>query len=108
MKKTTIALLALLVSVSIVTAFSANTFKTSSKSPAPTATEYYWFDITNTWLGRRGTVEFEMFLTGFDQSPTNPHTIQTKGWAPDHVSLDSHGVPYPNYSQPDVVLYSHP
>jgi hypothetical protein len=45
---------------------------------------------------------------GFDQSPAKPYTTQQKGWALDHVTLDSLGVPYPNYSQPDVILYSHP
>ncbi|WP_205510739.1 hypothetical protein [Longitalea arenae] len=76
--------------------------------PAAAQINYYWFDVTNAWLGRQNTVANEIFITGFDESTANPKTLQEKGWAPANCSIDQWGVPRPITSQPDKLLYSHP
>lgn len=84
-------------------------FKSKSKSKPPAAqVNYYWFDVTDAWLGRQNTVAAEMFLTGLDESTSNPKTLQEKGWSPANCSVDGLGVPTPITSTPDKKLYSHP
>jgi hypothetical protein len=84
-------------------------FKSKPKPPAaPAQVNYYWFDVTTTYLWRQNTVTAEMALTGLDESTANPKTLQEKGWAPGNCSIDQFGVPTPITSQPDKLLYSHP
>jgi hypothetical protein len=84
-------------------------FKSKPKPPAaPAQVNYYWFDVTTTWLGRQNTVTAEIALTGLDESTTNPKTLQEKGWSPSNCSIDGLGVPTPLTSNPDKQLFSHP
>jgi hypothetical protein len=83
----------------------APNFKTK---PTTRQIEYYWFDPTNTWMGRQNTLADEEALTGLDESIQNPKTLQEKGWSPANVTVDQYGVPRPNNGFPDKVLYSHP
>jgi hypothetical protein len=76
--------------------------------PASCIINYYWFDVTRTWMGRRNTVCDEIFLTGFDEGTHNPKTTQELGWSPANVSLSGNGIPTPITSAPDKVLFSHP
>ena len=76
--------------------------------PASCIINYYWFDITRTWMGRRNTVCDEILLTAYSESTQNPKTIQELGWAPGNVSVSGNGMPTPNSSFPDKILYSHP
>jgi hypothetical protein len=80
-------------------------FKTK---PGSVQVIYYWFDVTNAWLGRQNTVASEMALTGFDESTGNPKTLQEKGWASGNVIFNQSGVPVPITPVPDKLLYSHP
>jgi hypothetical protein len=80
-------------------------FKTK---PVSIQVSYYWFDATNTWLGRQNTSVVEMALTGLDESTHNPKTLQEKGWAAGNVILNQWGVPVPITPVPDKLLYSHP
>lgn len=76
--------------------------------PATKQINYYWFDVTDTWLGRQNTLTAEMTLTGLDESTSNPKTLHEKGWTPGNCSIDGLGVPTPLTSTPDKKLYSHP
>ncbi|WP_207510328.1 hypothetical protein [Longitalea luteola] len=104
------AKLALFLSAFVITLTALATVKPDFKSPKPAAVQvnYYWFDVTNTWLGRQNTVAAEMSLTGLDESTANPKTLHEKGWAPGNCSIDGLGVPTPITSHPDKQLYSHP
>ena len=102
--KLTLFLLAFIV---MLTALSAVTPNLRSK-PTIKQTNYYWFDVNNTWLGRQNTVTNEILLTGLSESTANPKTLQEKGWAPANVSIDGNGTPTPITSTPDKSLYSHP
>jgi hypothetical protein len=102
--KLTLFLLAFIV---MLTALSAVTPNLKSK-PTVKQTNYYWFDVTNTWLGRQNTVANEILLTGFNESTANPKTLQEKGWAPANITFDGSGTPVPLSSTPDKTLYSHP
>lgn len=106
MKQTKLTLF-LLAFIVMLTALSAVTPNFKSK-PTVKQTNYYWFDVTNTWLGRQNTVASEILLTGFNESQSNPKTLQEKGWAPANVSIDGNGNPTPITSTPDKSLYSHP
>ncbi|OQP65046.1 hypothetical protein [Niastella populi] len=106
MKQTRLPLF-LLAFVIMLTALSAVTPGFESK-PVKKQINYYWFDITNTWLGRQNTVTNEMALTGLDESISNPKTLVEKGWAPANCMIDGFGVPTPITSNPDKALYSHP
>ncbi len=106
MKQTKVSLF-LLAFVIMLTALSAVTPDLKSK-PVNKQINYYWFDITTTWLGRQNTVANEMALTGLDESTSNPKTLVEKGWAPDNCSLDGNGYTTPISSTPDKALYSHP
>lgn len=106
MKRTKVTLF-LLAFVIMLTALSAVVPNFKSK-PTTKQVSYYWFDITNTWLGRQNTVANEIFITGFDESTSNPKTLQEKGWSPGNVTLDGNGIPTPVTSIPDKSLYSHP
>ena len=105
--KQTKGTLFLLAFVIMLTALSAVKPDFESK-PMNKQINYYWFDITNTWLGRQNTVTNEIALTGFDESTSNPKTLQEKGWAPANCMIDGFGVPHPITSTPDKALYSHP
>jgi len=106
MKQTKLTLF-LLAFVIMLTALSAVTPDFKAK-PAIRQTNYYWFDITTTWTGRQNTLAAEKTFTGFDESTSNPKTLQEKGWSPANVTVDSQGVPHPKNGSPDKVLYSHP
>jgi hypothetical protein len=106
MKQTKLTLF-LLAFVIMLTALSAVTPHLKSK-PTATQTNYYWFDPTTTWLGRQNTVANEIALTGFNESTSNPKTLQEKGWSPANCSVDGNGIPTPTTGQPDKILYSHP
>ena len=106
MKQTRLTLF-LLATVIMLTALSAVTPNFEPK-PMNKQINYYWFDITNTWLGRQNTVTNEMALTGLDESTSNPKTLVEKGWAPANCMIDGFGVPTPITSNPDKALYSHP
>ena len=106
MKQTKLTLF-LLAFVIMLTALSAVTPNYRS-NPMNKQTSYYWFDITNTWLGRQNTGANEMALTGLDESTSSPKTLVEKGWAPGNVTLDQFGVPTPLSGTPDKALYSHP
>jgi hypothetical protein len=105
MKQTKLTLF-LLAFVIMLTALSAVT--PNGAKPANKQINYYWFDVTNTWLGRQNTVANEILLTGFDESTSSPKTLQEKGWAPVNCSIDQFGVPHPLSQTPDKALYSHP
>ena len=75
--------------------------------PAPAQISYYWFDPTNTWLGRQNTLANEIALTGYNESTQNPKTLQEKGWASGNVNFDQWGTPV-GIGSPDKLLYSHP
>jgi hypothetical protein len=96
----------LLAFIIMSTALSAVTPNFESKS-AIKQTNYYWFDATTTWTGRQNTITAEETFTGFDESTSNPKTLQEKGWSPGNVTLVN-GIPVPNTGTPDKVLYSHP
>lgn len=105
MKQTKLTLF-LLAFVLMLTTLSAVTPDFKSKSSASAKqTSYYWFDVTNTWLGRQNTLSAEMSLTGLDE---NTGTLQEKGWTVTNCTLDSWGIPHPNTGQADKLLYSHP
>lgn len=106
MKQTKLTLF-LLAFVIMLTALAAVTPDNAAK-PAKKQINYYWFDVTTTWLGRQNTVANEINLTGFDESTSSPKTLQEKGWAPANCSVDNFGVPHPLGSTPDKSLYSHP
>ncbi len=106
MKQTKLTLF-LLAFVIMLTALSAVIPHSKSKPPA-TQTNYYWFDITTTWLGRQNTVANEIALTGYNESTQNPKTLQEKGWSPANCSVDGNGYPTPTTGTPDKALYSHP
>jgi len=97
----------LLAFVIMLTALSAVTPDFKSK-PTARQTNYYWFDPNNNWLGRQNTLANEEALTGFNESTSNPKTLQEKGWSPGNVTINGQGVPVPNNGNPDKVLYSHP
>ena len=82
----------------------------SSSKAAPSVKQisYYWFDVTNTWMGRQNTLAAEESLTGYNESSSAPSTLQEKGWTVTNCTVDQWGVPHPNTSQPDKSLYSHP
>lgn len=104
MKQTKVALF-LLAFVIMLTALSAVSPNLKSK---PTQINYYWFDVNKTWIGRQNTTANEIALTGLDESPSNPKTLQEKGWSPANVSLDGNGIPTPITSGQDKSLFSHP
>jgi hypothetical protein len=106
MKQTKVPLF-LLAFVIMLTALSAVTPDFKSK-PTTRQTNYYWFDPTTTWTGRQNTLANEIAFTGFNESTSNPKTLQEKGWSPANVTVDSWGVPHPNNGSPDKILYSHP
>lgn len=91
----------------MLTALSAVTPDLKSKPPVKQI-NYYWFDVTNAWLGRQNTVANEILLTGLDEGTHNPKTLQEKGWSPANVSLDGNGYPTPITSNQDKSLFSHP
>jgi hypothetical protein len=106
MKQTKLTLF-LLAFVIMLTALSAVTPNNGPK-PAKKQINYYWFDVTNTWLGRQNTVANEINLTGLDESTSSPKTLQEKGWSPANCSVDGLGRPTPLTQNPDKALYSHP
>jgi hypothetical protein len=106
MKQTKLTLF-LLAFVIMLTALSAITPNLKSK-PTVRQINYYWFDVTNTWLGRQNTTANEILLTGFDESPSNPKTLQEKGWSPANCSVDGNGIPHPLSTPQDKSLFSHP
>lgn len=106
MKQTKVTLF-LLAFVIMLTALSAVTPNFKSK-PTARQTNYYWFDATTTWTGRQNTLANEEALTGFNESTSNPKTLQEKGWSPANVTINGSGVPVPNNGFPDKQLYSHP
>lgn len=106
MKQTKLTLF-LLAFVIMLTALSAITPDNGAK-PVKKQINYYWFDVTNTWLGRQNTVTNEMALTGLNESTASPKTLQEKGWAPANCSVDGLGRPTPLTQNPDKALYSHP
>jgi hypothetical protein len=83
--------------------------KTRTKTkPAVDLTNYYWYDASMTFLNRQNTISNEMNLTGFDESLSNPKTLQEYGFAPSGVTPTPYP-PTPNWpSNPDKILYSHP
>ena len=93
--------------VIMLTALSAVTPNYGS-NPLNKQINYYWFDVTNTWLGRQNTIANEIALTGFDESTSSPKTLQEKGWTPNNCSIDQWGIPHPLSPTPDKALYSHP
>ena len=105
MKQTKLTLF-LLAFVIMQTAISA-VVPHSKPNPAPAATQtsYYWFDVTNTWLGRQNTLANEESLTGYNE---NVGTLQEKGWSVANCTVDSQGLPHPNTGAADKLLYSHP
>ena len=112
--KLNLMLIALIVLAGIATAaFAVRTeapkpTKTTAAKPEQDFTNYYWYDASMTYLNRQNTINAEMNLTGFDQSFSNPKTLQEYGFAPSGVSP----TPYPptphNPSSPNKILYSHP
>ncbi len=106
MKQTKLTLF-LLAFVIMLTAFSALRPDRKSK-PTTRQTSYYWYDVSNSWLGRQNTLAAEKTLTGLDESTANPKTLVEKGWAPGNVTIDQWGTPIPNTQNADKLLYSHP
>lgn len=106
MKQTKLTLF-VLAFVIMLTSLSAVTPNYGS-NPMNKQINYYWFDINNSWLGRQNTVANEIFLTGLDESTSNPKTLQEKGWAPSNCSIDQFGWPTPLSQNADKLLYSHP
>jgi len=106
MKQTRLTLF-LLAFVVMLTSLAAVTPDSRTK-PTVKQINYYWFDATSSWLGRQNTTANEILLTGFNESTSNPKTLQEKGWSPANVSLDGNGFPTPITSVPDKALYSHP
>jgi hypothetical protein len=83
--------------------------KPKPKTEIPTdLTLYYWYDVNMIYLNRQNTIANEMNLTGFNESLTNPKTLQEYGFAPSGVTP----TPYPprpnNPNNPNKILYSHP
>ena len=105
--KKSIKTLCLLAFVLMLTTSFAVTPEFKTK-PVSVQVIYYWFDVTNAWLGRQNTLVNEMALTGFDDSMRNPKTLQEKGWASENIIFDQWGVPVPITPVPDILLYSHP
>ncbi|MBO9205000.1 MULTISPECIES: hypothetical protein [Niastella] len=107
--KLTLFLSALVILLTTLYAVTPN-FKSNSQ-PTTTAirqTNYYWFDVNTSWLGRQNTLANEISLTGYNESTSNPKTLQEKGWSPANVTVNQYGVPVPNNGNPDKLLYSHP
>src|SRR3982750_2219407 len=75
----------------------------SASRPAPSVKQisYYWFDVTNTWMGRKNTLAAEESLTGYNE---NVGTLQEKGWTVANCTVDSWGVPHPNTGSADKLL----
>jgi hypothetical protein len=120
MKKSILPLI-LLGSVIMLGAFSTGTsgakgtVETTAKSTVKSKTatldlgSFYWFDITNTWMGTFTMRDWEEFVTGFDHYTYFPRTVQERGWYPYNVGYYENGAPYVIYPQyPDIILYSHP
>lgn len=112
-------LVAILVLAGVATAAFAVRTKPAAATKAPNAkatevkpeqdfTNYYWYDATMTYLNRQNTIMDEMNLTGFDESLSNPKTLQEYGFAPSGVQPN----PYPptplNPGSPNKRLWSHP
>jgi hypothetical protein len=112
-------LVAVIVLAVVATAFAvrtpsaATTKATNAKQiketkPKQDLTMYYWYDATMNYLDRQNTIQDEMDLTTFDESLSNPKTLQEYGFAPSGVQPN----PYPptplNPSNPDKILWSHP
>lgn len=100
----------MLISLVVVIAMVIIPFSITSKpktNPPQDMTQYYWYDVTMTYL-RQNTIANEMNLTGFNESLSNPKTLQEYGFAPSGVTP----TPFPprpnNPSSPNKILYSHP
>jgi hypothetical protein len=102
--KLTLFLLAFVIMLTTLSAVIPN----NGAKPVKKQVNYYWFDSNSSWLGRQNTLANEMNLTGFNESTSNPKTLQEKGWAPANCSVDGFGIPHPLTSTPDKALYSHP
>ena len=101
--KLTLFLLAFVIMQTTLSALSPNL--RSHPAPAAKQISYYWFDVTNTWLGRQNTLAAEESLTGYNE---NTGTLQEKGWTVANCTVDSWGIPHPNTGTADKLLYSHP
>jgi len=106
MKKTIKALCLLAFVLMLTTSFAV--IPELKAKPVSVQVIYYWFDVTNAWLGRQNALNNEIALTGFDESTHNPKTLQEKGWAPENITFNQSGIPVPVTSVPDKLLYSHP
>jgi hypothetical protein len=106
MKRSIVTLLLLAFVIMLTTSYAV--IPDLKSKPTSCIINYYWFDVTRTWLGRQNTVCDEIFLTAFDESTSSPKTLQEMGWSPANVSLNGYGVPVPLSSTPDKALYSHP
>lgn len=91
----------------VLTAVAART-PTARAEPIDKQTSYYWYDVNWSWLGRRTTLATEMMNTGYDESISNPKTLQEKGLSSSNVSVDGNGYPWPLTTTAEKVLYSHP
>lgn len=101
--KLTLFLLAFVIMQTMLSAVTPHS--KSNLSPAVKQTSYYWFDVTNTWLGRQNTLAAEESLTGYNE---NTGTLQEKGWSVANCTVDGQGLPHPNTGSADKLLYSHP
>ena len=81
---------------------------TPDVKPEQDLTNYYWYDASMTYLNRQNTINAEMNLTGFDESLSNPKTLQEYGFAPSAVQP----TPYPptplSPGSPNKRLWTHP
>jgi hypothetical protein len=69
-------------------------------------TQYYWYDVSGSYLGRQWTVDEEMDFTSYDDLTYAPNTLREKGYPPSGVTGDP---PVPNNPyNPMKRLYSHP
>lgn len=89
----------------VVIATSTVNSRTKTK-PRVDPTMYYWYDASFNYKGYQSTIDDEMALTGWNESPSAPATVRELGYAPANVTP----TPYPPtpIGSPDKYLFSHP
>ena len=106
MKKSRISWLLLALTIMTFASFAVK--KNATKKPAIDLTNYYWFDANTNYLGRQNTIDNEKALTDFDQSMSNPKTLQEKGYTPANVNQGANPPSPISPTSPDKKLYTHP
>ncbi|MBO9202409.1 MULTISPECIES: hypothetical protein [Niastella] len=106
MKKLHVSHVLVLTGILVVSVTAVAFYERSNVQPKDDWTEYYWFDASGDYTWRQNTIDFEIYLTGYDQSQAAPFTLMEKGYPPAAVSG---WPPQPhNPYLPAKKLYIHP